>query len=215
MIETFVVFGLTIAAVAVLARSQTLDDLLSALDISDNVQRVVDWVSGVRGPAATVTAICTGAVTIAMAAMSWRFDLLPSWQFMQVLVEYFALAGVAADVLLIVGLVLTLLPTLIELATTGLARRDVKLLSILVWTMVVFDLATDYPVAAELVGNWRAAGLFGDLPNWLAGVGSNLLKLGWTFLASFGFELLTICFGVATLLLLVNAGRQERRGKVQ
>ncbi|GIW91732.1 MAG: hypothetical protein KatS3mg109_2164 [Pirellulaceae bacterium] len=58
-----------------------------------------------------------------MAALSWRFDLLPTWQFMQVLVDYFALAGVAADVLLIVGLVLTLLPTLIELATTGLARR--------------------------------------------------------------------------------------------
>ncbi|GIW91733.1 MAG: hypothetical protein KatS3mg109_2165 [Pirellulaceae bacterium] len=55
MVETLVVFGLTVAAVAALARSQTLDDLLSALDISDNVQRVVDWVRDVRGPAATST----------------------------------------------------------------------------------------------------------------------------------------------------------------
>ncbi|GIW90332.1 MAG: hypothetical protein KatS3mg109_0764 [Pirellulaceae bacterium] len=87
MVETLVVFGLTVAAVAALARSQTLDDLLSALDISDNVQRVVDWVRDVRGPAATITAICTGAVALAMAALSWRFDLLPTWQFMQVLVR--------------------------------------------------------------------------------------------------------------------------------
>ncbi|GIW90331.1 MAG: hypothetical protein KatS3mg109_0763 [Pirellulaceae bacterium] len=114
---------------------------------------------------------------------------------------------------MVVGLLLTLLPTLIELATTGLARRDVKLLSILVWTMVVFDLATDYPVAAELVESWERAGLFGDLPAWVAGVGINLLKLGWTFLASFGFELLTICFSVATLLLLANGGGGRRGGK--
>jgi len=185
-----------------LVNSNVADGLLSALDLSDNLKRAADWASGVRGFPAGVAAICFFVMAYVFGALAYRYDLVPTWRFMQPIANDVLATG--AEWLTLFVVFLTLLPTLIEIAAAKLAQRDVRMLQWMVYFFIFFDLVTDYTEAVALVDIWQRSGLFAPLPDVLEGAAAVLAKVGWTFAASFAFEFLAVLFGATTLLLAAN-----------
>jgi len=188
--------------ILVLVNSNVADGLLSALDLSDNLKRAADWARGVRGLPAGVAAACFFAMAYVFGALAWRYDLIPTWRFMQPIANDVLATG--AEWLTFFVVFLTLLPTLIEIATAKLAQRDISMLRWMVYFFIFFDIVTDYAEAVALVDVWRRGGLFAPLPGALQGAAVVLAKVGWTFAASFAFEFLAVLFGITFVLLAAN-----------
>jgi len=185
-----------------LVNSNVADGLLSALDLSDNLKRAADWAGGVRGVPAGVAAACFFVMAYVFGALAYRYDLVPTWRFMQPIANDVLSTG--AEWLTLFVVFLTLLPTLIEIAAAKLAQRDVRMLQWMVYFFIFFDIVTDYTEAVALVDVWRRSGLFAPLPDALEGAAAVLAKVGWTFAASFAFEFLAILCAVTALLLAAN-----------
>lgn len=188
--------------ILLLANTNVADGLFDALDLSDNLRRAADWARGVRGVPALVSAVCFFAMAYVMGALAYRYDLLPTYRFIQPVAQDVLAAD--AEWLALFGLFLTLLPTLIELASVGLVQRKIKALEYMTYFFIFFDLVTDYTEAAALVEVWQRNGMFDPLPSFLAGAAVVLAKISWTFAASFAFEFLAILFAVTGLLLAAN-----------
>ena len=187
-----------------LVNTNAADGLLSALDLSDNLKRAVGWARGVRGVPAGVSAACFFVMAYTFGALAYRYDIVPTWRFIQPIASDVLSTG--AEWLTLFALFLTLLPTLIELASVGLVQRDIKALQYMTYFFIFFDLVTDHTEAVALVEVWQRGGLFASLPGALQGAAVVLTKIGWTFAASFAFEFLTILFAVTGLLLAANVG---------
>jgi hypothetical protein len=185
-----------------LVNSNVADGLLSALDLSDNLKRAADWAGGVRGVPAGVAAVCFFAMAYVFGALAYRYDLVPTWRFMQPIANDVLATG--AEWLTLFVVFLTLLPTLIEIAAAKLAQRDVRMLQWMVYFFIFFDIVTDYTEAVALVDVWRRSGLFAPLPDVLEGAAVVLTKVGWTFAASFAFEFLAVLLALTALLLAGN-----------
>jgi len=185
-----------------LVNSNVADGLLSALDLSDNLKRAADWASGVRGVPAGVAAVCFFAMAYVFGALAYRYDLVPTWRFMQPIANDVLATG--AEWLTLFVVFLTLLPTLIEIAAAKLAQRDVQMLKWMVYFFIFFDIVTDYGEAAALVEVWQRGGLFAPLPGALQGAAVVMTKIGWTFAASFAFEFLAVLLALTALLLAGN-----------
>jgi len=185
-----------------LVNSNAADGLLSALDLSDNLKRAADWARGVRGLPAGVAAICFFAMAYVFGALAYRYDLVPTWRFMQPIAADVLSTG--AEWLTFFVVFLTILPTLIEIATAKLAQRDIPMLRWMVYFFIFFDIITDYSEAVALVEVWQRGGLFAPLPGALQGAVVVLTKIGWTFAASFAFEFLAVLFGITFVLLVAN-----------
>ena len=185
-----------------LVNSNVADGLLSALDLSDNLKRAADWASGVRGVPAGVAAVCFFAMAYVFGALAYRYDLVPTWRFMQPIANDVLATG--AEWLTLFVVFLTLLPTLIEIAAAKLAQRDVQMLKWMVYFFIFFDIVTDYGEAAALVEVWQRGGLFAPLPGALQGAAVVMVKIGWTFAASFAFEFLAVLLALTALLLAGN-----------
>lgn len=190
------------AVILLLANTNVADDLLSALDLSDNLKRAADWARGVRGVPAAVSAVCFFVMAYVFGALAYRYDLLPTYRFIQPVAQDVLASG--AEWLSLFAVFLTLLPTLIELASVGLVQRSIKALEFMTYFFIFFDLVTDYTEAAALVEVWQRDGLFDPLPSLIAGAAVVLAKISWTFAASFAFEFLAILFAVTGLLLAAN-----------
>ena len=185
-----------------LVNSNVADGLLSALDLSDNLKRAADWASGVRGVPAGVAAACFFVMAYVFGALAYRYDLVPTWRFMQPIANDVLATG--AEWLTLFVVFLTLLPTLIEIAAAKLAQRDVRMLQWMVYFFIFFDIVTDYTEAVALVDVWQRGGLFAPLPDVLEGAAVVLTKIGWTFAASFAFEFLAVLLALTALLLAGN-----------
>jgi len=185
-----------------LVNSNVADGLLSALDLSDNLKRAADWAGGVRGVPAGVAAACFFVMAYVFGALAYRYDLVPTWRFMQPIANDVLSTG--AEWLTLFVVFLTLLPTLIEIAAAKLAQRDVRMLQWMVYFFIFFDIVTDYTEAVALVDVWRRGGLFAPLPDVLEGAAVVLTKIGWTFAASFAFEFLSVLLALTALLLAAN-----------
>ena len=185
-----------------LVNSNVADGLLSALDLSDNLKRAADWAGGVRGVPAGVAAACFFVMAYVFGALAYRYDLVPTWRFMQPIANDVLSTG--AEWLTLFVVFLTLLPTLIEIAAAKLAQRDVRMLQWMVYFFIFFDIVTDYTEAVALVDVWRRGGLFAPLPDVLEGAAVVLTKVGWTFAASFAFEFLAVLLALTALLLAGN-----------
>jgi len=190
------------AVILLLVNTNIADGLLSALDLSDNLKRAAEWARNVRGVPAVVTAGCFFILAYVFGALAYRYDLLPTYRFIQPVANDVLASG--AEWLTLFTVFLTLLPTLIELASVGLVQRSIKALEYMTYFFIFFDLVTDYTEAAALVDVWQRAGLFNPLPSLIAGAAVVLAKISWTFAASFAFEFLAILFAVTGLLLAAN-----------
>jgi len=185
-----------------LVNSNAADGLLSALDLSDNLKRAVDWARGVRGVPAGAAAVCFIIIAYVFGSLAYRYDILPTWRFMQPIANDVLSTG--AEWLTLFVVFLTLLPTLVEITLGALAQRDVRMLQWMVYFFIFFDIVTDYTEAVALVETWQRSGLFAPLPGALQGAAAVLAKIGWTFAASFAFEFLAVLLALTALLLAAN-----------
>jgi hypothetical protein len=190
------------AVILLLGYTDIADGIFDALDLSDNLKRAAEWARGVRGVPALVTMICFVVLAFGFGLLAYRYDILPTYRFVQPVAQDILATGAEWAARLVV--VLTFVPTFIELATPKLAQRSIKMLEWMAYFFILFDLITDYNEASALVEVWRREGLFDQLPSFLADATVLMAKIGWTFAASFAFEFLCILFAITSILLFAN-----------
>jgi hypothetical protein len=184
-----------------------------AIDLTENLQRALSAIQGIRGTGAMVLAAALLLICCGLAPLAWYLDIDATLSWVEPTTEEImpTLPENVMPYLSTLVLTITLLPSLIELFTARFAAQ-IPAAGALVFCFALFDAVTDYPRVAALLAQYESAyatlWIFGVPLYWL----SHPLLL---FMASFGFELLLIVFSVTAIMLLMNAragGVQRRRG---
>lgn len=190
------------------------------IDLGDNLKKARDWVRRQDGWPAAVLGVAFAGLTWGCWELSWRFDIQPTWEYAKWVAAFVASEGADQEKLATVGFVITMMPTLIELTAVGLGRDGVKMVEYLVYIFSGIDIITDWPASSALVDGWMQQGLFNGWRGPVAFAGEYLFKAGWTLMASFGFEMLTVLFGASAIMLFLAAvpdgqggGRRRGRGR--
>jgi hypothetical protein len=183
-----------------------------AIDLTENLDRALRAIHGVRGTTAIVLALALLAICAGIAPLAWYLDIDATLSWVEPTAEQVmpTLPDSMLDYVGALVLCITLLPSLIELFTARFAAH-IPAAGALVFTFTLFDAVTDYPRVVEILaqyeGAYAAFGPFGIPLFWL----SHALLL---FMASLGFELLLIVFSITAIVLLMNGragGVQQRR----
>lgn len=183
---------------------------LDSIDLSANLERGLNAVRGITGLAALILGGALTLICVALLPLVWYFDidatLMASDAALNTIMPSLPIevAGMAA----FITLGLTLMPTMIELFGARFAAVGIRVAAALVYLFSAFDMLTDWPRVVEFCATFRER-FDGMGP--LAGVGFWLFRLLFLFLASFGFELLLIVFGVCALALLLNGMARPAR----
>jgi hypothetical protein len=183
----------------------------SAIDVSDNLQKSLAAIRGIRGLNAAILAAALGGVSYGLFWLVWYFDVGATLDWTQTAVGIVApsipasMAGAAGALVLAI----TLLPTLIELFTARFAREGIIAAGGLVFAFSLFDMITDWPRVVVFMDAY--AGAF-DRLGFLRWPVFHITRLLWLFMASFGFELLFIVFAVTAFALLLQAKGAGRHG---
>lgn len=184
-----------------------MNPILDTADLGLNMDRALGAVRGLRGGAARTLGAILLAIGAAIAPFAWYYDVQPTVGVMeqasgQVLGALPAALAVVAPML---GILLHLLPTLLEVGLPRLAAAGVKVASMLAYAAAVFDAVTDWPRVVETMdAAWPMFASFGSFagPAWF------VCRIGLLALATIGFELaLTICI-VCGAICLVNSFRK-------
>jgi hypothetical protein len=192
-----------------------MDRFFDMIDLGENIKRAMRAIRDVTDIAALVTIGPTALLAILFTALAWHFDIQSTWRWSDVAVQQLrpTFVGQFAEYLPVLVFTLSMLPTLVELFTVRFARADIALAQWLVYFFVAFDLVTDWPTASDFIDGYVASGVF-DRLGLLATPAIWAAKIVWLLVASFGFEMLCIVFGLATLGLLLNLNRGPRRATV-
>ncbi len=190
------------AVLFVLVRYGVFTHILDTIDLSDNLTKAVQWARSVRGVPAAAGAVAFALISFVGAGLAVRYDLLPTYRFILPVGQ--RVMEVNSEYLAYFTVFLTLLPTLIEIASAGLIKQQITAMQYAAYFFIAFDLFTDYFEARLLVIEWEQMGLFSSLGP-VAPTAKVILEMGWTFLASFGFEFLAVLCFVTALLLAANA----------
>jgi hypothetical protein len=184
----------------------------SAIDLTENLDRALLAIRGVRGTTAIVLALALLVICIGIAPLAWYLDIDATLSWVEPTTEQIVptLPGSVLPYLSALVLIITLLPSLIELFTARFAAH-IPAAGAMVFAFTLFDAVTDYPRVAALLAEYEAAyaslWIFGIPLYWL----SHALLL---FMASLGFELLLIVFSISAIILFMNgrgSGVQRRR----
>lgn len=194
-----------------------MDRFFDMLDLGENIKRGLSAVRGLYGIPALISAIPLALISFLFFALAWHFDLQPTFAWTAIAVQKLqpTFVGSFADYVPLLVFTLTMLPTLIELFTVKFARADIAMAEWLVYAFVAFDLVTDWPAAADFVQGYVDAGVFARLGA-LATPAAWAAKVCWLILASFGFEMLAVVFGICALALFLSfsANRASHRPNV-
>lgn len=201
-----VIFGIALlAGVAWFFSSRgAIEWFLNLIDLGDALKRARDWVKRQTGMPAGILAVSMVALAWVCGELAWKFDILPTWSFMQWLAAYMATDGYTQERIMMIGFLCTIAPTLIELTAVGLGRDGVKFVEYLVYFFTGLDLVTDWEVSAGLIDGWIAQGLLSGLWGPVAFAAEWALKAGTVLFASLGFEFLFILFGATAVMLFLN-----------
>ncbi len=186
----------------VLVRYGVFTHILDTIDLSENLTKAVQWARTVRGVPAAAGAVTFALISFVTAGLAVRYDLLPTYRFILPVGQ--RVLEVNSEYLAYFTVFLTLLPTMIEIASAGLIKQQITAMQYAAYFFIAFDLFTDYFEARLLAIEWEQMGLFNPLGPF-APTAKVLLEMGWTFLASFGFEFLTVLCFVTALLLAANS----------
>lgn len=182
-----------------------MNAFLDSIDLSENIQRGLAAVRGVRGMAAFVMAVALSLICVALGPLVWYFDIDATIYATDIAVNVIVptLPMEWAQASMLVALGLSMLPTLIELFGARFAMIGIRVAAALVYFFSAFDALTDWPRVAQFCEAYRSQfdglGLF-------AGLAFLAFRLLFLFLATFGFELLFVVFAVCALACLVNSG---------
>lgn len=196
--------------------------LWDMIDISENMGRIEDWVFTISNGFSSALHLGVFAVlAVAAGALTWYFDLESTIIGMSGVTNVVvpSLPGQVTHLASYVILAITLMPTLLELFTSGMAKFNIKIVQIAIILFTLFDMVTDIPRSYQLaMGMWPQIQAMGwgvsHLTFWS-------YFLGWLFFATLGFELGFVIFAYASLLFFLKTFRGEgsfnyapKRGKV-
>jgi hypothetical protein len=134
--------------------------LLYALDISENMNRFLDALTGIRNGWVSLGLLIVSIFCFnGIGSLAYAFDIHSSWEAMNPVrtAVQAATAGLAVSSFLawFIGLVpfsLTVMPTGIEMLGSRFARFDIPAFQVLVWFFIGFDIMTDIPMINATVG---------------------------------------------------------------
>ena len=173
------------------------------IDLSDNLQRALSSIRGIRGINALLLAAALGFISYGLFWLVWYFDIGATldWTSQAIAVIAPSIPPGMAPYAGALVLAITLLPTLIELFTARFARDGIVVASGLVFAFSLFDMITDWPRVVVFFDAYAGAFARLGILRWPA---FYIIRLLWLFMASFGFELLFILFAVTALALLLQ-----------
>jgi hypothetical protein len=195
-----------------------LNTILTALDISDQVERGLGLVRTITNPIASflLAAILT-AINIILWPWIWYFDIDATREFGAAharMIQQMPVPVPVPDPAL-VGLLLAgglLLPTLVEMGAPVLSRYGVAIAGWLFWICVAVDAYTDYPRVAAFLEPYAPTGGWWQVPFFF------VARMVLLFFATLGLE---FWFAVASVLVLAlilrglslsaGGGRRRRR----
>lgn len=166
------------------------------IDISENMHRMDNFIVKVRnGLPALLHALVFAALTLVAFAAAWYFDFQSTLKGMGSITDLIIpeLPKQAAQLTWYIILAFTVMPTLLEIFTAGLAKEDIKIIQLAIIIFTLFDAVTDIPRAYALaIQMWPQIQLMG----WgLAHLTFWAYFLGILFFATIGFEILLCMFG--------------------
>lgn len=167
------------------------------IDIELGLLRVAQGFQGVYGIGATVLGVLYAILTAALALAIIAFDLIPTAQFSLTQSAYLlpeSMAGLG----MILGLLLTLVPSLLEVLGPVLMKRQIQLAWVPVLVVTAFDALSDLPSCQVFVHSF--ASLYAMTPAPI--LVERVVLVAWLFCATIGFELLAITTFVTSLVLL-------------
>ena len=181
---------------------------LEFLDLSENIQRGIGAVRHVRGINAMIMSVVLVLLCIALAPLIWFFDVdaTSDWTQAGMAILLPELPPEMQQMLWLIVMALTIMPTLIELFGSRFAIANISAAAWLVYMFSAFDAITDWPRVEQFWAAFRPAfdafGPFGLPIFWT-------IRAVWLFMASFGFESLFVVFGCAAVVCLLNVGGQR------
>lgn len=188
-----------------------------AIDVSANIRRGLVAVHGVGGLPALILMLALGGINYGLFWLVWTFDISSTLDWSNTAAETIAAMTDTASVAVVgqyagyVVLALTLMPTLVELFGSIFAKQQIVFASALVFTFSLFDMITDWPRVVQFFDAFTGAAERGGPLGWLA---FYMLRIGWLFMASFGFEALLVVFGVCMVALLLQFATGARGGRM-
>lgn len=174
-----------------------------SIDTTENIKRALYAIRGIRGLAALVLIVPMILMVLALAALSYHFDIHSTMVWTEKSVSQVA-ASTPSRLVSMIGYIvvaLTVLPTLVELFLGKFAIHGIRFAQVLVFGMALFDMITDWPAVVAFFDGYKE--VFDQL-GILSVPAFYLIRLVWLFLASFGFESLTIVLSVVVLALFAN-----------
>lgn len=180
-----------------------------AIDISENIKKYQNDLKQIRGSSsAWAHALGYGFISVILFGFAWHFDISSSWEYSDVLRKQMesTLGVVAFSAYILAGL--TYLPTFMEMFGARAAKNGVFFAQIAVIGLSVFDLFTDRERVFDLISKY-----YGSFVNDKNSAVMNVLFEGlyyyvfglWWILASYGFELLLVCYIFSTLGCIAKA----------
>jgi hypothetical protein len=170
---------------------------------------VLEWTETIsNGLASRLNVVVFAILTVCALTLTWYFDLQSTMVGMGNLTTRIVpeLPTQVATYSAMVIVAFTLMPTLLEIFTAGLARFNVKIVQIMIIGMTLFDILTDMPRAYELtMGFWpqiQQTGIFSPIIFWF-------VYLIVQLLATIGFELGAVVFGYATLIFIAKSTKSS------
>lgn len=170
--------------------------LWDMVDISENMHRTDNYISQQKnGLPAIIHTIVFIMCTVAGLAAVWYFDIQSTLTGLSAVTDMIipTLPEKVAKMSWWVVVAFTVLPTLLELFTAGVAKEDVKIMQLAIIGFTIFDAVTDIPRAYAFAMNlWPQMQLLGWGVDWLVFYVYFVFIL---FFATLGFEVLTCLFG--------------------
>lgn len=182
-----------------------LVEFWNAIDISENMNRAKPTIRGVdKGVFSWVFIAAFIFLAIGTGSLAYFFDIRSTWdatENFRVLVQA-DLPELAGTLLALVVLALTLMPTLMEIFTAALAKAQIKVMQLSIVGLCIFDAVTDMPRVTLLLSAYND--YFNQLPIVIKEVVYASAYIAFLFLATFGFELMTVLFVYCAVWLIAR-----------
>jgi hypothetical protein len=174
----------------------------AAIDISENIQRGLGAIKGIKGLNALILLLALGAINYGLFWLVLFFDVGATLEWTERAAFIIAPTvppefGQYTSYLI---LSITLLPTLIELFAARFAAAGLHIAAGLVFAFSLFDAVTDWPRVVLFMDAYREAFNALGVLSWPA---FQITRLLWLFMATFGFEALFVVFLVLFVLAIV------------
>lgn len=174
--------------------------LWDMVDITENMKRVKEYIIEVdNGFDALWHSLVFALLSLATFAGAWYFDIestiIGMKSFTDLVVP--SLPGQSARLTWWIIAAITALPTLLELFSGGIAKKNVKIVQLAIIGFTLFDAVTDIPrVYGFTLQLWPQIQLLGWGVDWFVFYAYFIVTL---FFATLGIEVLAVLFGYLTV----------------